>query len=162
MFSITTIESSTTRPIAIVRAPRVSMFRECPPRFSPMKVTRTEIGIERAVTSVERTETRKTKITTTAKSRPSRPSVANPSMECSMNGAWSNTTVRSRPGTSPVSSAIASSTAWDTPTTSAPWVAVIDTDNARLPFMRVMEVGSWVTISRSATSSRCTTVSGWV
>ncbi|CAB4571960.1 unannotated protein [freshwater metagenome] len=74
MFSITTIESSTTRPMAIVNAPRVRMFSEYPNACKPMKVMSTEVGIEMAVTRVDRTETKKTRIVMTAKSRPSKPS----------------------------------------------------------------------------------------
>ena len=59
----------------------------------PMKVMSTDTGIEIAVTRVERTDSRNTRITMTAKTRPSRPSVARLSIDCWMNGAWSNTTV---------------------------------------------------------------------
>ncbi|KJL32795.1 hypothetical protein RL72_00147 [Microbacterium azadirachtae] len=87
MFSITTIESSTTRPIAIVSAPSVRMFSEYPNAWIPMNVIRTLVGMEIAVTSVERTESRNTRITSTAKTSPSRPSWASDSMDCWMNGA---------------------------------------------------------------------------
>ena len=50
MFSITTIESSTTRPIAIVKAPSVRMLREYPNACRPTKVISTLVGIEIAVT----------------------------------------------------------------------------------------------------------------
>ncbi len=93
MFSMTTIESSTTRPIAIVIAPSVSTLSEYPLASMPMKVISTEIGIEMAATSVERIENRNRKMTITAKKRPSRPSVASELIDCWMNGAWSNTTV---------------------------------------------------------------------
>lgn len=53
----------------------------------PMKVSSTEVGIEMAVTIVERTDSRNTRMTMTAKTRPSVPSVASASIELSMNGA---------------------------------------------------------------------------
>ena len=56
-----------------------------------MKVISTEVGIEMAVTIVERTESRNTKITTIAKIRPSVPSTARFSSDFSTKGAWSNT-----------------------------------------------------------------------
>ena len=87
MFSMTTIESSTTRPIAIVSAPRVSTFIVYPVASIPMKVTSTETGIEIAVTIVERTDSRNSRMTSTAAARPSSPSRARLSIDCSMNGA---------------------------------------------------------------------------
>jgi hypothetical protein len=59
----------------------------------PMKVMSTETGMEIAVTSVERIDSRKTRITITAKTRPSTPSTARLLIDSSMNGAWSKTTV---------------------------------------------------------------------
>ena len=72
MFSRTTIESSTTRPIAIVSAPRVSMLSERSPVHSTISARTTDSGMETAVTSVERTEARKSRITITAKSQAER------------------------------------------------------------------------------------------
>ena len=97
MFSITTIESSTTRPMAIVSALRVRMFSEKPNWFSPINVTNTEVGIEIAVTMVERIDNRKTRIIRIAKPRPSSPSTVRFSRDFSTNGAWSKivTTVTS-------------------------------------------------------------------
>ena len=63
----------------------------------PMKVSRIEVGMEMAVTSVERTDSRNSRMTMTAKNRPSVPSVASASIELSMNGAWSKTTVNAVP-----------------------------------------------------------------
>ncbi len=63
------------------------MFSEWPPRFRPMKVTSTDSGIEIAVTIVERSDSRKTRITTIANSRPSSPSIARCWIDSSMNGA---------------------------------------------------------------------------
>ena len=53
----------------------------------PTKVMSTETGMEMAVTSVDRTERRKTRITMTAKMRPSTPSTARLLIDSSMNGA---------------------------------------------------------------------------
>ena len=84
MFSMTTIESSTTRPIEIVSAPSVSMLSVYSAKFRPTKVRSTEVGIEIAVTRVARTDIRKTRITSTANTSPSRPSTASVSIDCSM------------------------------------------------------------------------------
>ncbi len=118
--------------------------------------------MEIAVTRVERTDSRKTRITTTANSRPRAPSVARSWIDSSMNGAWSKTTVRLSPDTSSVSSSMASLSAWETATTSASWVAVIEIERASSPFMRVIEVCSSVTRSTSATSAMVTTLPCWV
>ena len=68
MFSMTTMESSTTRPIAIVSAASVMMLSEYCAAVMPMKVMNTDNGIEIAVTRVARTDNRKMKITITANS----------------------------------------------------------------------------------------------
>ncbi len=81
MFSITTIESSTTRPIEIVSAPSVRMLSEYPKVWMPMNVISTLVGIEIAVTRVARTDIRNTRITSTAKTKPSRPSFARVSID---------------------------------------------------------------------------------
>ena len=90
MFSMTTMESSTTRPIAIVRALRVNRFSEYPKPARPIKVTRSEVGIEIAVTRVERHDLRKIRMMMTAKRRPSSPSWIRSSIDFSTNGAWLN------------------------------------------------------------------------
>ncbi len=59
----------------------------------PMKVMSTETGIEIAVTRVDLIENRKTRMMTTAKTSPSRPSCARLSIDWVMDGAWSDTTV---------------------------------------------------------------------
>src|ERR1043165_2847808 len=97
MFSRTTIESSTTRPIAMVSAPRVSMLSDRSRVQSTISARTTESGMETAVTRVERSEARKTRITMTAKSRPSAPSVVRPEIALETAGPWSETTVSSAP-----------------------------------------------------------------
>ena len=66
MFSITTIESSTTRPMATVSAARVRMFRVKPPTQSPIRAISSDSGIEIAVISVGRSDCRNSRITNTA------------------------------------------------------------------------------------------------
>ena len=87
------MESSTTRPIAMVSAPRVSMLRERSPVQSTISVMTTESGMETAVTSVERRLSRKTRMTMTAMARPSRPSVVSESIDLETCGPWSEATV---------------------------------------------------------------------
>ena len=58
-----------------------------------MNVMSTETGIEIAVTRVDRIENRKTRMMTTAKPSPSRPSSARLLIEVVIEGAWSVTTV---------------------------------------------------------------------
>ena len=48
-------------------------------------------GMEIAVMIVERTESRKTRMISTAKLRPSPPSTSRSWMDCSIDGAWSKT-----------------------------------------------------------------------
>ena len=111
--------------------------------------------MDTAVTRVERTESRNTAITSTANARPSRPSWNSVSMDCWMNGAWSNTTVRSAPPpTRDASSGRASRTACETATRSASGVAVTETDSVGTPSVRVRDVGAAATRVTSATSSR--------
>ena len=97
MFSRTTIESSTTRPMAMVSAPSVSMFSDRSRVHSTISASTTDSGMETAVTSVERIDARKTRMIRTAKSRPSPPSVVRPSMALETAGPWSLTTVSSAP-----------------------------------------------------------------
>ncbi len=109
--------------------------------------------MDTAVTRVERTENRNTRITSTAKTRPSRPSVVSPSMDCSTNGAWSNTTVSLAP--SPRAAARSGSlsrTACETSTALPSGVTVMDTPRLSLPSVRVIEVCAAVVGSIVATS----------
>ena len=102
-----------------------------------MKVSSTETGIETAVTIVERSEIRKMKMTMTANRRPSRPSCASDSIDCSMNGAWLKTTVNFAP--SPSASARpgrASRTALDTSTVLPAGVLVIEMVSDGSPLTR--------------------------
>ncbi len=60
------------------------MFSEKPNAWIPMNVMSTLVGIEMAVTRVARTDSRNTRMTTTAKKRPRRPSMARLSIDCWM------------------------------------------------------------------------------
>ena len=135
MFSVTTIESSTTRPIAIVMAPSVRMFSEYCAACIPIRVMSTDVGMLIAVTSVARMLSRNSRITTTAKTRPRPPSCSSESIDCVMNGAWSNTGVNAPPAPSeerrPGS---ASATSCETCTVFASGSFVTETVSAGLPF----------------------------
>ena len=158
MFSITTIESSTTRPIAIVRPPRVKMLREKSASPKPMKVIRTEVGMETAVMMVDFTLSRKTRITKTAKLRPKIPSVVRSSIDFSINGAWSRVVVTVTGLLSPSSSsAIKSVTPFETSTLFPSGVLVIAIARDSLPLTReIEEIGASIR-ETSATSLISTT-----
>lgn len=155
MFSITTMESSTTRPMAMVSAARVSRFRVLPVAFMTVNATSRDTGMDTAETAVERHEARNSRMTTTAKIRPRPPSVARPWMDSVMNGAWSNTTLTLTPCASrrSVRSARASSTVRETSTTLASGVLVTPTAREGSPSTREIEVGSASWSTTSATSS---------
>ena len=147
MFSTTTIESSTTRPIEMVTAPIVRMLSEKLLAHIPMNVSNNDVGIDTAVTSVERIDNRKTRITMMAKISPRRPSTASDSMLFSMNGAWSKTMVNLVPLPSrSVSAGRAAVTARDTSTVFA---------SARLVMARVSD-GSPLTLEMEVIAS------GWI
>ena len=74
MFSRTTIESSTTRPIATIIPPSVRMLSVMPCHQSTISATSSDSGIEIAATSVARALRRKTNMTSTAKTAPANPS----------------------------------------------------------------------------------------
>src|SRR5690606_2075337 len=117
-------------------------------------VTSSDSGIDTAETSVERSDARNSRITTTANSRPRSPSVARPSMDSSMNGAWSNTTSTrtSWASSTPARSSTASCTACDTSTVLPAGVLVIATASAASPSRREYDVagsGPAVTVATS-------------
>ncbi len=87
MFSTTTIESSTTRPTATVIAARVKMLSEKSATCRPIIAISSDSGIEIAVMMVERTDSRKTRMTSTAKARPRPPSTVRSWIDCSIDGA---------------------------------------------------------------------------
>ncbi len=106
-----------------------------------MNVTSSDVGIEIAVISVARTEKRKKKMTSTAKARPSSPSVTSVSIDCWMNGAWSSATVTvtSSPSAASISGST-EATACDTSTVFAEGRFVTDTVSASSPLTREIEV----------------------
>ena len=73
-FSRTTMESSTTRPIATIMPPSVRMFRVIPCHHSMINATIRESGMDTAATMVARPLRRNAKMTRIAKTAPSRPS----------------------------------------------------------------------------------------
>ncbi len=102
-----------------------------------MKVISTEAGIEIAVTIVERIESRKTRMTMTAIARPSMPSTASDSIDCSMNGAWSKTIVKRVFKPMSVSSCVSAAvTACETATMLPASVFVTERVSASLPSTR--------------------------
>jgi hypothetical protein len=88
-FSSTTIESSTTRPMATIIPPRVRMFRVMPCHHSTISATSSDSGIETAATSVARPLRRNAKMTSTANSAPSKPSRRMSPIACVIGVAWS-------------------------------------------------------------------------
>ena len=93
MFSRTTIASSTTRPTATARPPRVMMFRVIPVACMITRAARIESGMLTAATIVERTLNRNRKIVRTANRAPRPPSRSSPSRDSLMNRDRSETTV---------------------------------------------------------------------
>jgi hypothetical protein len=152
MFSITTIESSTTRPMAMVSAPSVRMFSEYPVPDRPMKVISSDSGMETAVTRVERTDMRKRRMTATAKPRPRRPSVVRSLMDFSIKGAWSKTGVNLAFEPSSASSCGSKSfTACEIATVSPSGFFVTEMARVSRPFVRVMDVRASSLMLTSAT-----------
>ena len=78
MFSMTTIESSTTRPIATVRPPSVMTFRVTFVCLRNTIAMRIESGIDTAAMMVARQLRRNSMMTTTANSAPRSPSRSMP------------------------------------------------------------------------------------
>ncbi len=153
MFSRTTIESSTTRPTEMVRAPSVSMFRERPPAHMERSATTSDSGMDTAVTMVERKENRNSRMTRIAKTSPNAPSVVSPSMDRSTKGAWSKTTVSSVPSPSARSSSGSRScTARETSTVLPSGVRVTVIPRLSEPLVRVREVAASSVSVISATS----------
>ncbi len=160
MFSRTTIESSTTRPMAMVSAPSVSMFKERSLVHSTISARTTDSGMDTAVTSVERIDARKTRMTRTAKSRPSAPSVVRPSMDFSTAGPWSLTTVSVAPAPRSLrSSGSLSRTACEIATALPSRSMVTATASDGLPPVRVRESAEACSCSTRATSPRRTGLS---
>ena len=89
MFSITTIESSITRPIATVIAPKVIMLIVTSSCFKTKNAIKIDIGIETTAISVERTSLKKSRITMIANTAPSNAFSNIVLIESSIGFAWS-------------------------------------------------------------------------
>ena len=163
MFSMTTMESSTTRPIAMVSAPRVRMLSVYPVACSPMNVMSTDVGIEMAVTRVARMSSRKIRMMSTANARPSSPSVASDSIDSSMYGAWSKTTTSSTSEPRASSrSGMSARTPFETSTVFAAGSLVTAMVSAGSPLTREMLVTGLSVNATDATSPMTTTSPGSV
>ena len=116
-------------------------------------MTSSDSGIEIAVMTVARTESRKMRMTTTAKTRPSTPSLTRSSIDCLMNGAWSNTVWNA---TSSLIFSSMSGSASLTPSEMSTMLPsgffMIVSDSAGSPFVREIVCTSASRISTSATS----------
>ena len=93
MFSMTTMESSITRPMAMVSPPSVSMFRESPRLHRRISAPITLSGIESPAMTVERQLRRKTQMMMIAKTAPMMPSRSSDLMLSLMKIDWSMTVV---------------------------------------------------------------------
>ncbi len=76
MFSIMTMASSTTKPVAMVRAIRLRLFSEKPSRYITPHEPISEIGTARPAIRVARRLCRKKKITTTTMTTASSSSIS--------------------------------------------------------------------------------------
>ena len=79
--------SSTTRPTATARPPRVMMLMVRPARPMMVRAVKIDSGMLTAATSVERRLSRNRKMVRTAKKAPSRPSRTRPSRDSLMKSA---------------------------------------------------------------------------
>jgi hypothetical protein len=134
MFSITTIESSTTRPVATVSAPRVMTLRVMPSRPSRSNAVRTDRGMETAAMTVDRQLRRKSRMTMKAKNAPSMPSRSMPSVDAWIAREASYTVTTCDPwGRLARSLSISVSAALETLTVLASCVFVTSSSSAGLP-----------------------------
>src|SRR5699024_1728449 len=97
MFSMTTIESPTMRPMVIIKPASDIKLTVVPAASMPTNGNSTDSGMVIPVMMVGRIDNRKTNITSTARARPHGPSLARPAIASSMNSAWSTATVNSVP-----------------------------------------------------------------
>ena len=113
--------------------------------------------MEIAVMIVARTLSRNTRMTSTAKPRPRRPSTSRSSIDCSMKGAWSKRVTNSTSSPSVAStSCSASSTPCDTSTVLPSGVLRTCSMSESSPFVRETELAGASTRSTSATSLTAT------
>ena len=155
MFSITTMESSTTRPMATVRALNVSRFRVRPWICMSRKAISTEAGMLTAVMMVARHERRNSRMTRMASRAPRMASRSTPVRDFSMNDACSKATLNSTPDRallSFASSSSLSSTAFTTVTVLAARSLATTMPMDGRPWLRLMVDASSCSTSTSATS----------
>lgn len=74
VFSTTTMESSTSRPITSAKPPSVIRFSVCPVASSPSSAAMIDSGIASAAIQVARSERRKSSTASAASKAPKRPS----------------------------------------------------------------------------------------
>src|SRR5450759_2135492 len=157
MFSMTTIESSMTRPMAMVRPPRVSMFRESPWLQRMISAPITLSGMERPAMMVERQLRRNTQMTMIAKSAPTIPSCSSELMLSLMKIDWSMTVVTvAWPPRSLVIDGSSSATALAMSTVLPLLDLLTEMPMDGLPFVRVTAVSGAGAILTVATSPRVT------
>ena len=97
MFSSTTIESSTTMPVASARPPSDITFKDSPKRSMKKNVVISETGNDSETISVLRAWPRKKKITRIASTPPISASLRTSESASRMNTDWSSSTVSVAP-----------------------------------------------------------------
>ena len=97
MFSVTTMASSTTSPMASTMASRVSRFSEKPKAASTMKMHSKQIGAMIDGISAARSVPRKTKLTRATSTRAMPTVIHTSSMACEVNTELSDPTTSSAP-----------------------------------------------------------------
>ena len=95
MFSISTVASSTRMPTARPRPPSVIVLSVCPSDQRQITDTSIDNGMLIAITSVERHEPRKSRITSPVSTAASTASLATPSTAARTNTDWSTSGVTS-------------------------------------------------------------------
>ncbi len=157
MFSMTTIESSMTRPMAMVRPPSVSMLRDSPRLQRMMRAPTTLRGIESPAMTVERQLRRNTQMTMIAKTAPTIPSCSSEWMLSLMKIDWSTTVVIvAWPPRSRVIAGSSSATALAMSTVLPLLDLLTEMPIEALPLVRVMAVSGAGAILTVATSPSVT------
>ena len=152
---MTTMESSITRPMAMVSPPSVSMLRDSPRDHRMMSAPTTLSGIERPAMTVDRQLRRNTQMTMTAKIAPRRPSRTRVRMLSLMKTDWSTTVVIVvSPPRSRVSAGSSSATALAMSTVLPLLALLTEMPTEASPLVRVMAVSGAGAILTSATSPR--------
>ena len=137
MFSMTTIASSTTSPVASVSPKRVSVLIEKPKSFTKAKVPSSETGMVMAGMSVDRSVCRKRKMVAMTRTMACR-SVTTTSLIDALTGAVVSKAVSqtSPGGNSLASLAMAASTFFFTSSALEPGSCWMPRPTARLPLQR--------------------------